>query len=361
MAEPLKNQYDRAYLERLGSALDRCAPAGIDRDALLAAALAEGWEELELKGRMYRITESIRQVLPDSYLEALPIIRDTAASFDGFLSMFFPDFVERYGLDYWEPSVDALHWMTRFGSSEFAVRPFLKADASRMVATMLEWTSDPNEHVRRLASEGCRPRLPWAMNLPEFQRDPTPLLPILEALHADESKYVQRSVANNLNDIAKDHPDVTLQVASSWQGKSKDVDRVVKHACRTLLREGHPQAMRLFGFRDPSDIELNDLQLDTATIPLGGELQFQFGLQAPNALGKVRIEYRIDFARPHGRGARKVFQIGESDSAESAREVRRRHSFVDRSTRKHYAGEHRLTIMVNGVAKAESTFALIEA
>ncbi|MGB0951794.1 MAG: DNA alkylation repair protein [Planctomycetota bacterium] len=358
MAEPLKNQYDRAYLENLCYALDRCAPQGIDRPAFLAAAFADGWEDLELKGRMARITESMRAVLPEDYLEALPILREAAASFDGYLSMFFPDFVERYGMEHWQPSVDALHHLTRFGSSEFAVRPFVKADASRMIATMLEWASDPNEHVRRLASEGCRPRLPWAMNLPAFQKDPTPLLPILEALHADPSEYVRRSVANNLNDIAKDHPDVTLQTATRWQGESKDVDRVVKHACRTLLREGNPGAMRLFGFRDPSDIALTDLRLDATEIPLGGELQFHFQLQTSGTLGKVRVEYRIDFARPHGRGARKVFQIGESDSSESNRSITRRHSFVDRSTRKHYAGGHQLTILVNGVAKAEVAFAL---
>lgn len=358
MAEPLKNQYDQAFLDKLAKVLDQCAPDGIDQTSFLQTVFAEGWDALELKGRMYRITEAMHAALPDDYLEALPIIRDAAVSFDGYLSMFFPDFVEQYGMGYWEPSVDALHWLTRFGTSEFAVRPFLKADAPRMLQSMLAWTTDSNEHVRRLASEGCRPRLPWAINLPDFQKDPTPLLPLLEALHTDSSEYVRRSVANNLNDIAKDHPDVTLATATRWQGTSKDVDRLVKHACRTLLREGNPGAMLLFGFRDPSDVKLVDLQLDSESIPLGGELQFQFQLQAPQALGKVRLEYRIDFARPHGRGARKVFQIGESDSRESTRKVQRKHSFVDRSTRKHYVGEHRLTIMVNGVAKAKAIFAL---
>ncbi|MHC4379538.1 MAG: DNA alkylation repair protein [Planctomycetota bacterium] len=358
MAEPLKNQYDRNYIERLAECVDRVAPAGIDRDRFKAAVLAEGWEELELKGRMRRITESLHSVLPKDYLEALPILRDAAAKFDGYLSMFFPDFVEHYGLDHWKPSVDALHWMTRFGSSEFAVRPFLKADAPRMLKHMLAWTTDGNEHVRRLASEGSRPLLPWAMNLPAFQENPTPLLPILEALRADPSEYVRRSVANNLNDIAKDHPGLVLEIATKWKGQSPETDKLVKHASRTLLKNGDTGAMLLFGFRDPSGIDVTGLQLAQERIPLGGELQFHCTVQCAEALGRVRLEYLLEFARPHGRGARKMFKISESESAASSRTVERRHSFVDRSTRKHYVGAHRVTVVVNGVAKASAEFEL---
>ena len=358
MAEPLKNLYDRAYVEGLAVVIDTVSPQGIPKEELIDAVFAAGWEDLELKARMRRITESLHLVLPADYLKALPILREAAAEFDGYLSMFFPDFVEQYGMDHWDASVDALHWMTRFGTSELAVRPFLKADAPRMLQHMLAWASDPNEHVRRLASEGCRPRLPWAMNLPAFQADPGPLVPILEALRTDPSEYVRRSVANNLNDIAKDHPSLTLELATAWKGESAETDRLVKHACRTLLRTGDTGAMRLFGFRDPDDLLLRDLSLDARSIPLGGTLAFAFTLESEQALGKVRLEYLLEFARPHGRGARKVFQISESESATNSRSVERRHSFVDRSTRKHYAGPHRLTVIVNGVAKAQAEFEL---
>ncbi|MFK5957162.1 MAG: DNA alkylation repair protein [Planctomycetota bacterium] len=361
MAEPLKNQYDSPYLEELASVVAACTPKGFDRLAFTQAVFADGWEKLELKGRMRRITECLHGALPDDYLEALPILRDAAEKFDGYLSMFFPDFVEMYGMAHWEESVAALWWMTRFGSSEFAVRPFLKLDASRMLKTMLTWTQDENEHVRRLASEGSRPLLPWAMNLPAFQKDPLPVLPILEALHEDPSEYVRRSVANNLNDIAKDHPALVLQIAQTWKGKSKPVDQLVKHACRTLLKNGDAGAMRLFGFRDPSRMEVLRLKIAEAHIPLGGALEFSFTLTAAEALGKVRLEYLLEFARPHGRGARKVFKISESDSLDSQRKITRRHSFVDRSTRKHYVGEHRVTVIVNGVAKASQPFHLVNA
>ena len=358
MAEPLKNLYDRNFLEKLAATIHSCAPNGIDEATFVSAVFDDGWKELELKGRMRRITECLRDALPNDYLEALPILRDASQHFDGYLAMFFPDFVEVFGMDHWDASADALWWMTRFGSSEFAVRPFLKADAKRMLKTLLKWTQDENEHVRRLASEGSRPLLPWAMNLPAFQKDPAPVLPILEALHEDPSEYVRRSVANNLNDIAKDHPALVLEIAQKWIGKSKDVDKLVKHACRTLLKNGDAGAMLLFGFRDPKDLEVSEMQLKEIAIPLGGELNFSFTLQSPKALGKVRLEYLLEFARPHGRGARKVFKISESESAEPQRAITRRHSFVDRSTRKHYAGEHRVTVIVNGVAKASAEFVL---
>lgn len=358
MAEPLKNRYDQAFLNKLAEAVSSCAPNGIDESRFKESVLDDGWEELELKARMRRITECLRLALPKDYLEALPIMRDAAPHFGDYLSMFFPDFVEVYGMDHWEKSVDALWWMTRFGSSEFAVRPFLKADAPRMLKSMLLWTRDENEHVRRLASEGCRPLLPWAMNLPAFQEDPLPVFPILEALKDDPSEYVRRSVANNLNDIAKDHPQLVLNTARKWIGHSKERDRLVKHACRTLLKNGDAGAMTLFGFRNPEEIEVHNLQLTQSSIPLGGSLEFCFALQAPAALGKVRLEYLLEFARPHGRGARKVFKISESNSTDARRDVTRRHSFVDRSTRKHYAGEHKVTVLVNGVAKASSEFHL---
>lgn len=359
MAEPLKNRYDLAFLNQLASVVSACAPRGIDQARFKESVLTQGWEGLELKARMRRITECLRSALPEDYLEALPIMRDAAPHFGDYLSMFFPDFVEVYGMDHWDESVDALWWMTRFGSSEFAVRPFLKADAPRMLKTMLLWTEDENEHVRRLASEGSRPLLPWAMNLPAFQKDPNPLLPILEALKDDSSEYVRRSVANNLNDIAKDHPQLVLKTAQEWNGYSKERDKLVKHACRTLLKKGDAGAMQLFGFRDPKDIKVTALEIQSESIPLGSELQFSFALRSATSLGKVRLEYLLEFARPHGRGARKVFKISESDSAETERTVSRRHSFVDRSTRKHYVGEHCVTVIVNGVAKASQSFHLI--
>ena len=150
MAEPLKNIYDREFVERLAAILDQHAPSGIDQASFIASVFADGWKDLELKARMRRISVSTRRALPEDYLEALPIIRNAASDFEGYMSMFFPDFVEQYGMDHWQPSVKALHWMTRFGSSEFAVRPFLIADPPRMVALV-------DQALAELAANGPPP------------------------------------------------------------------------------------------------------------------------------------------------------------------------------------------------------------
>ncbi len=363
MAQPLKNHYDRAYVTRLAGVLASCSRAAgseppFDEGAFVGAVFAEGWDALALLARNVRISEAMRACLPADYLAALSIVRAAGAAFDGSMALFFPDFVGRFGLEAWEASVAALHWLTRFGTSELAVRPFLKADAPRMLATMAAWTTDENEHVRRLASEGCRPRLPWAMGLPAFVADPTPLLPLLTALRDDESEYVRRSVANNLNDIAKDHPALVLEIAHDWHGRSPDVDRLVKHACRTLLKAGDARAMRLFGFQDPSDVEVTDLRVEEGVVPRGGDVAFRFALRRAGGLGKLRLEYAIEFARPRGRTGRKIFKISESTSDETSREVRRRHSLVDRSIRKHYPGPHRITLVINGTPKGSADFEL---
>lgn len=229
-----------------------------------------------------------------------------------------------------------------------------------MMAVMKRWTAHDNEHVRRLASEGCRPRLPWAMALPEFKRDPSPVLPILEALKADRSDYVRRSVANNLNDIAKDHPEVVLGVAQRWLGKNKLTDALVKHACRTLLKRGDVRALELFGYRRTATVKVTGLRLSAVTLQIGGDLRFQFAIV--HRAGRpvpLRVEYAVDFVKASGRTSRKVFKITEATFApDSPRLFDRKHQFRDFTTRKHHPGKHRLCILVNGVVSAEGNLML---
>ncbi len=360
MPDALKEQYSQEYLERLAAAV-RAASDGFDSGAFLAAALGDGWEQLELKQRMRRISDCLGRFLPADYPAALAAVRAAAPGFGGLQGLPFPDFVERFGLEHWELSVEALRELTPYSTSELAVRPFLKRDPRRMLATMLEWTGDEDEHVRRLASEGCRPRLPWAMALPAFQREPAPLLPILRRLRDDPSEYVRRSVANNLNDISKDHPERVRRLAEEWLGYSRDRDRLVKHGCRTLLKAGDAPTMLLFGFRDPAEIEVAELRLSTDRLPIGGELEFRFVLRCDEGLGKIRLEYAVDFAKARGRVSRKVFKISESENAAATRTIARRHRFADLSTRRHYPGEHRITVIVNGQEKGAAGFRLVPA
>jgi 3-methyladenine DNA glycosylase AlkC len=220
---------------------------------------------------------------------------------------------------------------------------------------MLAWAGDPSEHVRRLASEGCRPRLPWGMGLPQYKRDPTPILPILERLRADPSDYVRRSVANNLNDISKDHPDQVLAIAGRWLGEHAATEPLVKHACRSLLKRGDQRALALFGQHDVVPVRAS-LRLTSARVVIGDRLGFVTELRC-DASTAVRIEYRIDYVNRSGGVSQRTFKIGERQlQAGRPLRIERTQRFTDFSTRKHYPGAHRIAIVVNGVERARRRF-----
>jgi 3-methyladenine DNA glycosylase AlkC len=281
-----------------------------------------------------------------------------SAEFSGFEHMFFQDYVECYGLHDFETSMPALEHFTKFSSSEFAVRIFILQQDKRMMKQMLNWAKSDNHHVRRLASEGCRPRLPWAVSLPAFKKNPQPILPILKILMNDKSEYVRRSVANNLNDISKDNPDIVLDWAQQWLGDNENTDRTIKHACRTLLKQGDPEAMTLFGFTTPKHIKLIHFKVQPKVI-LGDNLEFSFLLKSHKAqLGQCRIEFAIDFVKANGSLSRKVFKITEGKYVEKEKQVTKYFSFKKISTRKYYAGKHQLTIIINGVDQISKSFDL---
>jgi 3-methyladenine DNA glycosylase AlkC len=362
MSSLLKDRYSPAYVKRLAAAVSGVWPR-FDAAGYARAVLGDSWAGLELKQRMRWLSSTLHRFLLEPYARQIAVLEKAAPPFGGFEGMLFPDFVEQFGLDDFDTSVRALEWFTQFSSSEFAVRPFIVRYGARMMAVMRKWASHDNEHVRRLASEGCRPRLPWAMALPEFKRDPSPVLPILEALKEDPSDYVRRSVANNLNDIAKDHPEAVLGVARRWLGKSKTTDALVKHACRTLLKRGDQRALELFGYRRTAGVKVTGLRLAPTKLRIGGNLRFQFavshGARGPAAL---RLEYAVDFVKASGRTTRKVFKITEGSFApDEPRAFERRHRFHDFTTRKHHPGEHRLSILVNGEVSAEGSLMLIRA
>ena len=207
-----------------------------------------------------------------------------------------------------------------------------------------------NEHRRRLASEGCRPRLPWAIGLPKYKNDPSAILPILETLKEDESEYVRRSVANNLNDISKDNPKVVIEIAKKWKGLDlgPETDKLIKHGCRTLLKQGDPKTIKLFGFRVPKDIQVKKFKV-TKEIKMGEEIEFAFTLNTDKKkLGLLRIEYIIEFVRQNNKTGKKVFKISEGHYAETERNITKKHSFKPISTRKYYAGKHSVSVVVNG-------------
>lgn len=357
MPEAIKNCFNKTFIQSLATDIQSHYPE-FDTKKFNKAVLNKDWEQKELKQRMRHITISLHEHLPDNYKKAIAILKKTSRQSSGFEAMVFPDFVEAYGLNHYNESIKALTLFTQHSSSEFAIRPFIIKYKTRTMQQMNKWASSNNQHVRRLASEGCRPRLPWAMALPEFKQNPKPVIKILTRLRNDNSEYVRRSVANNLNDISKDHPELILKIARQWLGRNTETDWLVKHACRTLLKKGHPEVLSLFGHKKPDHIIISQLK-NTKKIPIGDDLLFSFSINSKKKpLGKLRIEYAIDFTLANNKLSRKVFKITEGNYETTCKNINKKHSFRLITTRKYYPGQHKLTIIINGQAFCQNQFTL---
>lgn len=358
MAEPLKELYTREVVAALGAAVAR-VDRRFDPDAFASAVFDRTWPQRELKDRMHHIARLLYQGMAGDYEQRMTRLMRICPPFRGLPYLLFPDIVEQFGLDHWDLSMRALETFTPLCSSEFAIRPFIRRDPARAMKQLRTWSKNPDEHVRRLSSEGCRPRLPWAMALPEFQRDPAPILPILETLRTDPSEYVRRSVANNLNDIAKDHPALVLDIARRWLKEKPETHKLVKHACRTLLKRGDAKALALFGFTDDPALVVRRLALASSRPALGDTLDFAFEVHnGVDDAEPVRIEYAIDYRKARGHHHRKVFKISERPLA-PRETITRRHPLRNLTTRIHHPGEHHLHIILNGTVKASTPFVLL--
>jgi 3-methyladenine DNA glycosylase AlkC len=363
MADALKDSlYSPVFIDELGKVLAAVYPA-FDQARYHQHIYDSAWADRALKQRTRHITTVVHDLLPTDYRDALGILRAAATGLahHSYAPIFMPDFVEVYGLEDWEASLPALAWFTRFSSSEFAVRPFILRDPPRMMAQMLTWATDSNHHVRRLASEGCRPRLPWGMALAPFKQNPAPILPILEQLKDDPEDYVRRSVANNLNDIAKDNPAVVIDLLRRWQeGASPERQWIIKHALRTLLKQGHSDALGLLGYGDGAGVIVRDFTLDSTTVTMGADIIFHFTLESTSPVAQdVMLDYVVYYHKANGKQAPKVFKLSAFQlGAGESRRFERRLSFRPISTRVYYPGPHRITLQINGVEQGEVVFDL---
>ena len=314
MADRLKDIFfTRESINHMADTILKYDPE-FEKKKFIRLVFDENWEQLELKARMRHTTLCLHETLPQNYKLALDILVKIAPFIKGFDAMVLPDYVEVYGLDNWDLSLPALGYFTKYSSSEFAIRPFLVQDPDRVMPFVNKWAEDTNKSVRRFASEGIRPRLPWAMALPAFKKDPSPILPILEKLKDDESEFVRRSVANNLNDISKDHPDTVLELCEQWYGVSDKTDWIVKHACRGMLKAGNKRALLLFGHSDPANITVEALELDKKSVEIGNDVNYSFKMTiAGQDACKIRLEYVIHFVKSNGKQSKKIFKITEND------------------------------------------------
>lgn len=361
MPEPLKHIYSETFIHLLGKSIYELNPS-FDLQHFYERVFDEDWKDRTLKQRMRHITLSLHQSFCLEYQEIIQILSKIIPLFKDheLASIVFPDYVEVYGLDDWGTSIPALELFTQYTTSEFAVRPFLKKNLSNMIQQMYNWSHHRNHRVRRLASEGCRPRLPWGMAIPQLKESPQILIPILAELKQDESKYVRTSVANHLNDISKDHPELVLSLTKEWLGTHPYTDQILKHACRTLLKKGDSIALSLFGFKTLQGVSVHDFSLSQTKLSIGESFQFVCKITSHGHQSQqIRIEYAIDFVKSKGHSTPKKFKIGEKQiSPDETIQISKKHSFHDLTTRKHYPGNHSIAIFINGIEMARQSFQL---
>jgi 3-methyladenine DNA glycosylase AlkC len=366
--EPLKNMYSPALLATLADAGVASIPH-FNRASFLQQVFDGNWNELELKERIRRISTCLHAQMTGRFetdvhhlLAYTDACRKLAGRDNTFEHIFIPDYLEQFGLEHPTLALDAMGRITIQSSCEFAIRPYLIRYQDVVMARLQQWSQHDHASVRRLSSEGCRPRLPWGMAIPAFKKDPSPVLPILHTLRTDPSEYVRKSVANNLNDIAKDNPHIVLQLAGQWLGQHPHTDWIVKHGSRTLLKKGNTEILALFGLSDNTSVAVTDLLLKTNTIRVGEYLDFSFSLANSTQVAvPVRLEYAITYAKAGGKSSRKVFKISEKSIAAGSRiAMSSRQSFADMTTRKHYEGAHKLELLVNGATKADALFVVLK-
>jgi 3-methyladenine DNA glycosylase AlkC len=344
-----KDNLDRTACERLAQAYS------FDQD--FVTACVDALPALELKGRVAHIADTLRAHLDPSWpvaleqlLAGLPPGMQTTEYLDhGFDWWPVVDVVGRHGLEHPEVSVAALAELTQRFSGEMAIRPFLREHPEVTWGYVRRWVTDTNPHVRRLASEGTRPRLPWG----GFLRH-EPAWDVLDALVEDDTLYVRRSVANHLGDIAKDHPEQAVERAAGWK-ETEHGGWVIRHGLRHLVKKGHLGALALQGFTEPSLTAVN-FTVEPQTVRFPGEVTFSL----EGTLGAAQdlvVDAVVHFVTAKG-SSPKTWKWSTKGHKAGALNMSRRYRLKPISTRRFHAGRHRVELQVNGRILAESFFDL---
>ncbi len=373
--EPFKNNISPDLVRCIGGHVQKHLD-GFDRPGFEAEILAD-LEGMELKQRAAHIAAVTDRHLPRDLAERFAVLRAilhpvTEIAFDrgsddqgirGWGMMPLGMVVSGSGLGDFDRSFALLKEMTRRATAEFDVRPFLDKDQDRALAIMAPWVKDESVHVRRLVSEGTRPRLPWGMRLGRLVEDPSPTLPLLEALKDDPEDYVRRSVANHLNDIAKDHPDLVAGIAARWlKGADTNREKLVRHACRSLVKQGHPATMKAFGL-NPPELTLEDLEITTAKVVYGDTLAFRVDLTSTGAgPQKLVLDYLVHFRKANGSLSPKVFKWAKVSLAPGETlSLTRKHAIRPITTRVYYGGSQAVSLRINGRDFGYAEFELVMA
>lgn len=350
--------FNRSFYQKLASEFEKANP-GFNAKQFVTD-VTKGIEPLSLNQRMRNTTTVLKKHLPNKFDKAVNVMKKVIPNMNtGYTNLLFPDYVSVYGLDHMDLSLEALKYFTRFGSSEFAIREFLKKDFKKTIREMYKWAEDKNHHVRRLASEGSRPRLPWSFKLDEVIKKPSITRPILEILKADTELYVRKSVANHLNDIAKENPDYMLEVITSWDKTNPHTAWIIKHGSRTLIKKGHSGSLSVFDFEKNAKVDVKDFKV-SKKVKLGDQLHFGFQLHSKkNKPQKLVVDYIIHYLKKSGELSPKVFKLKEVQLEPGARlSFEKKQLIKDFTTRKHFPGVHEIAVQVNGNVLVKEKFTI---
>lgn len=356
----LKEIFNRARLEHFARETAAIHP-GFDGERFLTLA-SEGLDDLSIMQRLRQIAVSFHATLPGPYEKNIEILWALAPRINhGFASITLPEYVALYGHDHFDLSMKALAFFTQFGSSEFAIRHFLQTDMARTLTVMESWSQDDNEHVRRLSSEGCRPRLPWSFQLKPLITDPSPVAIILENLRSDPALYVRKSVANHLNDITKDHPDWVLQKIAGWDQANAHSAWIIRQALRTLIKKGDARALHVLGAGHKAEVTVDSFSVTPPELKLGGTVKIVAHITSTaTASQKLVVDYAVHYVKKAGGTSKKVFKWKEITlDAGAGIELSISRAIRDFTTRVHYPGRHAVELIVNGEVLAQGAFEIL--
>ncbi|MEO5366372.1 MAG: DNA alkylation repair protein [Magnetococcus sp. WYHC-3] len=367
MTKSLKEIYHRPLVETLAGEVAANHP-GFDAQTFVAEVVAD-FPRLELMARSRRIAEGLRAHLPEAFPDAVAILLNSMGEDDGsggvegyggFRHLPFLNFVGTYGMEHPDIALDALERMTRYFSAEFDVRPYILNHPQRTLPRLHAWARHEDWRLRRLASEGSRPRLPWGLRLKPCIDDPTPCLGILEHLHADPHPVVRRSVANHLNDVAKDHPARVVTTARRWlEHGNENTHWIVGHGLRTLIKKGHPEALTLMGFSGAQPPDVIAFTITPRQVTLGNIVTFSATLHCRES-ATLCIDYAVHHRRQNGTLSPKVFKLARRRvGTDEEILLEKKHPMRLVTTRRYYPGLHRIDLLVNGTVVCTGTFELL--
>jgi 3-methyladenine DNA glycosylase AlkC len=367
VASQLKDQFGESAPRAIAQMI-RAVHAEFPHDDFLRD-VAQGYGPMSLTGRGVHIAAALRKHLPADYPRAIAILLESASQphehraaggMAAFLYMPHMYFVAQHGLDHFEESMRAQHALTQLFTAEFSIRAYLEKHPERTLAMLREWARDPSPHVRRLVSEGTRPRLPWAPRLRAFQKDPRPVLELLELLRDDPELYVRRSVANNLNDIGKDHPALLSAIAKRWlRGATPERQWVIRHALRSAVKRADAGALTALGFGAKAGVSVRSVKIAPARPRIGGSVTISFDLaNTSSRRQRVMADLVVHFVKSRGTGA-KTFKLKAVDLPARGRvTLSKKIDLRQLTTRKHYPGVHRVEALLNGRPRKLGSFSL---